>query len=117
MTEDTQPTAQALNSFKLFQEYRVYLTQDFWLITYRDADLVKIFRNTQHKQGFLLLMAEVFFELLRGRRTAVREKWALWSDGYEADAELLGLECRAADRRVIEVDWKKAQAPSIVKKD
>jgi hypothetical protein len=114
MTED-QP--KPLQVFQLFQEYRVYLTPDFWLITYRDADLVKVFRNTQHKQGFLLLTVEVLFELLRGKRTALREKWALWEQGYEEDSQRLGLECRAADRRVIEVDWVRAMTPKILRKE
>lgn len=93
-------------AFQLFRDYRAYITPEYFLITYQDQDLVRVFRNTSHRPGFLLLIMDIMFESLRGRRTALRERWALWNQDYDADAERLGLECRLADRQVLEFDFE-----------
>lgn len=108
MTETKAETtgSMPLQVFKLFRDYRCYITPEYYLITYQDADLVRVFRIPGHRPGFLLLIVDILFENLRGRRTALRERWALWNQDYDRDAEKLGLQCRAAERQVLEFDFE-----------
>lgn len=104
MSGDTKPARS--NGLTHYYDYRLYCTPEFWLITYKDQDFIRIMRNTTHKPGFALLCLEVFYSLLRGVRTEVRDRWALWHRGYEADAKELGLECRTAEGQVIEFSYE-----------
>lgn len=100
------PQQQRENFLRHYYGYRLYCTPEFWLITYHDKDFVRIMRNTTHKAGFQLLCLEIFFSLLRGVRTDIRDKWAIHARGYEADAKELGLECRAAAGQVVEFEYE-----------
>lgn len=107
---------EALNQVSFYWHYRLYCTPEYWLITYRDADFVRIMRNTTHKPGFALLTLEILFSLLTGVRSDIRDRWAIYAKGYEADAKELGLEARAGVGQVVEFDYELFK-PRVKRKD
>jgi hypothetical protein len=104
-SQDPQPIK--LQGLAQFREYRMYLTPDYWLITYREADFIRVMRRSSHGNGFCLLCMEVIWELLTGQRTAIRERWALSEALYRADGKELSLKAAAQARRVIEFWFEK----------
>ena len=100
--DGTVPGRVPLAALASFREYRMYLGPEFWLITYKDADFIRIMRRSQHGNGFCLLCCEVLWELLTGQRTAIRERWALSEALYKADGKELSLKAAAASRKIIE---------------
>lgn len=109
MTEADNNTMRnsAFQAFSLADGYRCYITPEFWLITYRDQDLIKIMRNTEARPGFVLLIVEFIFMALWGKRTELRERWALYESQYAADAHELDMGCKAARNRVMEFNFVK----------
>ncbi len=94
----------------MFRDYRCYITPEYYLITYQDADLIRVFRTGhQHRPGFLRLLVELLWYALNGTRTELRDKWALWNQDYDVEAEMLDLKCRAADRQVLEFWFEKGK--------
>lgn len=85
-----------------FREYRMYIGPEFWLITYKDADFIRVMRRSQHGAGFCLLVMEVLWELLTGQRTAIRERWALSEAYYQAKGKELSLQAAAQSRKILE---------------
>lgn len=89
--------------YNLFGGYRVYLTSHAWIITYMDRDFITINRLKEHSPGFILMLVELLFGMLKGVRTELRETWAVFSESYDQNAETLSFEVRAARDNVLEV--------------
>lgn len=106
---------EAQQEFRMFGGYRVYLTREAWVITYQDFDLIRVMRNTEHQPGFLLLLVEIIFMLLIGKRTDVRERWALYQNQYQGDAKICDLTMRATRNGVAEFVFNKTASKLIVK--
>lgn len=100
--EKNEMHGRGLSQLAHFNHYRCYLTPEYWLITYKDADFIRLMRRTEHKAGFALILLELIWDLCRGKRTALRERWAVHSELAQSDAKKLLLQQRAADRQVIE---------------
>lgn len=120
MTSDSQdlpePGRVPLAALASFREYRMYLGPEFWLITYKDADFIRIMRRSQHGNGFCLLTCEVLWELLTGQRTAIRERWALSEALYRAEGKELSLKAAAQSRKIIEF-WFEKKRPTVKSDD
>lgn len=116
MADDINPIRnEAMQEFRMFSGYRVYLTREAWIITYKDFDLIRVMRNVEHHPGFLLLVVEVIFMLLIGKRTDIRERWALYPDQYQEDAKICDLQMRATRNGVAEFVFNKTQTKLLVK--
>jgi hypothetical protein len=106
---------EAMQEFRMFAGYRVYLTREAWIITYQDIDLVRVMRGTEHQPGFLLLLVELVFMLLIGKRSDLRERWALYHDQYQQDAKMCDLSMRATRNGVAEFVFSKTASKLLVK--
>lgn len=106
---------EAMQEFRMFGGYRVYLTREAWIITYQDIDLIRVMRNAEHQPGFLLLLVELVFMLLIGKRTDLRERWALYEGQYQGDAQICDLTMRATRNGVAEFVFSKTQTKLLVK--
>lgn len=90
-------------SFGHYGGYRCYITPDAYVVTYHDEDLVRVNRLClKHRPGFLLLIVKVLFLELIGRRTSIRDKWAIDAAAHEAEAHELDMAVRAARPAVVE---------------
>jgi len=98
-----------------YREYRAYLTPDYWLITYRDRDLIRVMRGTKHPPGFVLLVLHLIWGLLVGYRTDLRDHWALEAQFYNDEAKILDLKAKAQVEKVIEFWWQKKRREPKVK--
>lgn len=114
-TTDTTKT-DALQVFHTFGPYRVYLTPDAWVITYQDVDFIRVQRIGEHAPGFILLVVEIITLLLVGRRTDLRDRWAMWHKDYAADADRVALELRGHHATVMEFGFAKPEAARLTQK-
>lgn len=118
---EAKPGRVPLAALAHFREYRCYLGPEFWLITYRDADFIRIMRRSSHGNGFCLLTMEVLWELLTGQRTAIRERWAMAEGLYKTDGKELSLRAATQARKIIEFWFERprgrASSQPVVKSD
>jgi hypothetical protein len=112
VVESNHTRTQDQQVFSLFNQYRCYITIDSYLITFRDQDLLTIYRRglqaISQDPGFLLLTVEIFLAELQGKRTSIRDRWALLAPDYRAKAQELDLKCRATHGRVLEFWFEKS---------
>ena len=84
--------------------YRVYLTPEFWTITYNDEDFIRI-RRKRVSEGFAFLLVEILMGLLLGKRTDLRDLWTLYKGRYDEAIHELSNHVRASADRVIELEY------------
>lgn len=90
-------------SHKMFGGYRIYFTAEAWVITYQDHDFIRINRIPQHTEGFIYTCAELIFMAVWGKRTAIRERFAVFGEQIEVDAHELDMKLKANHQPVMEI--------------
>lgn len=90
-------------SFGLYGGYRLYVEPDAYVVTYRDADFMRVYRrHHDHESGFVLLFVKLAFLLLTGKRTDLRDKWATSAAEHTHDEHNLNVALLATHGSVLE---------------
>lgn len=111
MTEQKNTVRLPVQASKTYGGYRCYITREAWVITYQDADLIRVFRDTAHRPGFVLLLVKLIMLMLVGRRTELRDKWAIDQGMHEAEAHEMDMAARAARPEVLEFTVEMVRKP------
>lgn len=100
--DKTEPGKLPLQTFGMARGYRIYFTAEAWVITYNDVDFVRINRIADHKPGFIYICAELIFMLLWGKRTELRDRYAI-DKRAEDEAHELDMRLKASHESVLEI--------------
>lgn len=90
-------------SFGMYAGYRVYVTAEAYVVTYKDAEFLRVYRtHHDHESGFVLLFVKLVFFLLTGKRTELRDKWAVSAMAHTQDEHDLNVALLATHGSVLE---------------